>query len=63
MAEKVIVYRSLIEQRADEYWANNPEMIVYFIGAVFVGVGLLYAYGWLKNRFFKNKRLKRGRWS
>lgn len=40
-SEQVIVYRSKWEAERDEFFFNNPEYILYFIGGAIAVVGMI----------------------
>jgi hypothetical protein len=42
MSDSIVVYRSRWEQERDEYFYNNPEIVLYFIAGVIVTLLLAY---------------------
>lgn len=48
MSESIVIYRSEFERQQDQFFANNPEYIVYFMGGALLLVIILWLTGKLK---------------
>lgn len=58
MAESVIIYNSVMEQRADEFWASHPEIIVYgfyAVGILFLAIILWQIITKIQRHFYAKK--------
>jgi len=54
-SQSIVLYRSRVAQNIDEFWAENPEYILYGIAAFVVIVTFFVLASWLEKFYHKGR--------